>query len=311
MKLRSLLISLVTALAPLTLFAASGGTAIPGGEVNAPFTITKSGYYYLTGNRLITTTSKPAIEIKCADVTLDLNGNTVGQKVAAGSLESVIIRIVDTENVEIRNGSITGASGRSIAAETLSGGGSLKVTQVRFAGCVYGVAASGIGSLYITDCTFDGSGSTVVYAENLSESLNVLNSRFTGNGDIQTYNSSFMIKGCSFVSKYAILQSYGSGSGLFTENHVVSSLKSGFWQSSLMLSFPVDVTHNVFVMKDSGGALKMSGGGLVEANVFRGGTAISSPNNNLLIVNNRYTAGTSIKYSASANKFPVGNLQIP
>jgi hypothetical protein len=71
------LFSLLLAAVPPGLFAASG-TAIPGGNQTAPFVIAKPGAYHLAANRVMTATGKPAIEITASDVTLDLNGSTLG-----------------------------------------------------------------------------------------------------------------------------------------------------------------------------------------------------------------------------------------
>ncbi|HEX2100217.1 MAG TPA: hypothetical protein VHF69_06130 [Candidatus Synoicihabitans sp.] len=76
--MKNLILSCLLAVLPLSLFAASG-TAIPGGNQNTPFVIDKPGAYYLAANRTMTKLNVwAAIEIKADNVTLDLNGFTLG-----------------------------------------------------------------------------------------------------------------------------------------------------------------------------------------------------------------------------------------
>jgi hypothetical protein len=102
--MKKLVLSILLTVLPLALFGASG-TAIPGGNQAAPFVINKPGAYYLAANRVMTTKGQAvgAIQIDASDVTLDLNGYTLGYVDVDGSGSGIL---VNGSNVEIRNGSI-------------------------------------------------------------------------------------------------------------------------------------------------------------------------------------------------------------
>lgn len=150
-----------------------GPVVIPGGAVTTPYVITTPGTYVLGGNRTMNDVSKHAIEIKAPDVTLDLGGFTLAHgapAVGAGTL----VYIPATENVEIRNGTLSNAAKQGIGAFAGKG---LRVIGVRIvsadtAGILTtvpntlidkchvadtkdGIAAVGLGTL-VTDCTVSG-----------------------------------------------------------------------------------------------------------------------------------------------------------
>jgi hypothetical protein len=111
-------LALLLAVAPLILSAASG-TAIPGGIQNTPFIITKPGAYYLAANRVMTNTQIwGAIQINADNVTLDLNGFSVGFESWAPQGSSGHAIAVGGDNVEIRNGMVAIAPGHAIYSET-------------------------------------------------------------------------------------------------------------------------------------------------------------------------------------------------
>lgn len=91
-------------------------TPIPGGT--APYTISASGSYYLTGN--ITVASGDVITVTALNVTLDLNGFTIATTAASPSGTAVYLK-QGSDHVTIRNGFIQGAG--YAASGTYSGGG--------------------------------------------------------------------------------------------------------------------------------------------------------------------------------------------
>lgn len=122
--MKKLLLSLLFAVLPLSAFAASG-TAIPGGSQSTPFVINKPGAYYLAANRVMTATGLNAIQIEAPDVTLDLNGFTLSFTNINGTGYGIMIT---SENVEIRNGSITTVPYGAIRSV---GGAATRVIDVR------------------------------------------------------------------------------------------------------------------------------------------------------------------------------------
>lgn len=87
---------------------------------SAPFTISGSGSYYLTGN--LTVTSGNGITITADDVTLDLNGFTISSTASPASSNGVLISDA-RKNITIRNGHIRGTT--TYVAPTFTGGGFL------------------------------------------------------------------------------------------------------------------------------------------------------------------------------------------
>lgn len=152
----------------------SGPVVIPGGNVTSTYVISAPGAYVLAGNRTLTDVTKHAIEIKAPDVTLDLGGFTLAHSAVAGGTGSLIY-CAATENLEVRNGTLSNAAKQGIVA--LAGKG-FRVLDVRVATAggmgiqtnvpatqidrcnvsdtaSYGIWALGAGSL-ITDCVFNG-----------------------------------------------------------------------------------------------------------------------------------------------------------
>jgi len=125
---------------------------------SAPFTVSASGSYYLTGNLSVTTDT--AVIISADDVLLDLNGFTISSTASPMSGTGVLISGT-RHNVVIRNGIIKGSTTYSAGTFTTGGfvfglfasdGTNVRVGDVT----VRGVGDAGIGlSAAINSCTVE------------------------------------------------------------------------------------------------------------------------------------------------------------
>ena len=182
--MKNTLLSLIALVAlPLVSFAGQpastptvgfGGTAIPGGSQSTSYIITKSGGYYLAGDRTMTA-GVSAIVVNAPDVTIDLNGCTIS---FTGGSTANGIEIPATSNVEIRNGSINDVPGNAISS---TGGSGLRVIDVR-------VTTAGNSGVYSTtafttvdrsDFTYCSGWGVYVYS---ADSARITNSNVSYNG---------------------------------------------------------------------------------------------------------------------------------
>jgi hypothetical protein len=139
MKLSSLILAL--AVLPAAAFAAA--ISIPGGTHSTPYVITKPGSYVLDANRVMTNTSKNAIEINAADVTLNLNGHAVSFASASGSGYGIFVPLA--MNIEIRNGSLVNMPGHAVLSDNVLSVG-LRLIDLRISD-TRGVASNATGTL--------------------------------------------------------------------------------------------------------------------------------------------------------------------
>ena len=75
-------------------------------SIGSPTTIDQSGSYILTSDLFIPGTAGVGISITASDVSLDLNGHTIN---APGNLSGAGIRILNAQNVSVKNGNIVNA----------------------------------------------------------------------------------------------------------------------------------------------------------------------------------------------------------
>ncbi len=156
-----------------TLHQVEPRTAIPAST--STVTINQSGSYYLTGNIVVATSH--GIEINASNVTLDLNGFSVGS--GANPAEGVGINLSAVANVSISNGSIAGGflvgvgrfngqlTPRNVRVTDLSiqacpNWGVLLETHLnnRVEGCMVDGAIGGISATLISDCSVTAGGIT-------------------------------------------------------------------------------------------------------------------------------------------------------
>ena len=149
--LLALLSALLLSAAPLPAqdgFYVVGGRPMPGTRINTlPYTISAPGYYYLGGN--LTYTGGDGITVNADNITLDLMGFTLTGPNVSSSASAIYIG-VGRENVEVRNGTLTGwncgiGEGSPLCKAS-------RVIGVRAVGNANGIKLKGDGHL-IKGCT--------------------------------------------------------------------------------------------------------------------------------------------------------------
>ena len=148
---------------------------------SAPYTITISGSYYLTGN--LTVSSGDAIDIKASGVTLDLNGFTISStETQPGGTGTGIGILGLAGNVQILHGNIAGSvsysfgnfRGRGFLYAVLSegaGGQNVRVNGLCVSGCMGdGIhLGSGNGSI-VESCSVNMVGGGGIQADGVASS---------------------------------------------------------------------------------------------------------------------------------------------
>jgi hypothetical protein len=125
--------------------SSSAPVVIPGGSVSTTFVISQPGSYLLGGNREMTDVTKPIVEITAPDVTLDLQGFALVFPTPATTGNG--IHIAATENVSIRDGSISNAK-YGVYADSGKG---LTLAHLRVNGGAYGLFSK-VGATQVKDC---------------------------------------------------------------------------------------------------------------------------------------------------------------
>jgi parallel beta-helix repeat protein len=97
------------------------------GDANSVYRVEFPGSYYLTGN-LVGATGKRGIEIAASGVSIDLNGfELIG---VSGSLEGIVVEGFQSDNVEVRNGTVRNWGSHGVDYAVGGSGGSV-VRDVR------------------------------------------------------------------------------------------------------------------------------------------------------------------------------------
>jgi hypothetical protein len=315
-------LSLVLALLPAALFAGgnSGATtpanAIPGGAQSAPFVISKPGYYYLTGDRTMTDTSKNAIEIASSDVTLDLGGYAVRFSSVSGS--GTAIHGKDVQNIEVRNGAVTVTpwDGVSLTATGMNGANNLRVIDVRASAVGHsGIVVEGNGAV-IDRCTVDNAG----YA-----------------GISAVYGNATTISNCAVAMTLGIGIDARSPGVLIRNTNIANTYNAGIWIERGTVTDCQVISCNLnksagsagIYMSDSFGSVKNTlisscyimgiyvagpghqvlegnviAGTLTAGNVVGGAAIFASVPGYVLAMNNRYSLNTTV----SAGLNGAGNI---
>lgn len=131
-----------------TLNEVEARTPIPGSATAAAtFYITKSGSYYLTGNRKA---SGGGIQVNADNVTIDLNGYSL---IGPGSGSAYGISMNGRQNVEIKNGTVRDFGGYGINESSYTSGKNHRIINVRvFSNGWSGIFLAGDGQL-VKGCT--------------------------------------------------------------------------------------------------------------------------------------------------------------
>jgi hypothetical protein len=145
---------------------------------SAPFTIAKSGSYYLTTN--VTVSSGNAIQIEANNVWLDLNGFTISS--TASSAGGVAVYIGPTfvvTNVTIMNGFISSGvtnsssgvyNGSGFSHGVYASGFDVTVKNVSVYGCLDNGIFLGFDSSVVESCTVQTAGNYGIAAQSVSDS---------------------------------------------------------------------------------------------------------------------------------------------
>jgi hypothetical protein len=146
----TVLLSAGMAWAQSDFYVVAGGGASVGTKITSvPYTINKSGFYFLTGNLTYSGSTDNAITISANDVTLDLMGFSL-----TGVSPSVTVNGIymsGCSNVEIRNGTVRSFGGGGVYEDNANGN-KHRVINVRSTGNLYGILLSGTNHL-IKNCS--------------------------------------------------------------------------------------------------------------------------------------------------------------
>jgi parallel beta-helix repeat protein len=182
MKRNLLFLLLVTALliaanpAQGDFYVIAGGGAVGTKIKSLPYTISQPGFYYLDHN--LTSTSD-GIFVETDGVTIDLMGFQItGPRDATSSVGVQMIGSV--ENVEIRNGTVTGFTHGII--DTVLGEGKYRIINVRAIGnAQFGIILGNSGNI-VKGCTASGNGSGGIYCRDSLVINNIaINNGLSGN----------------------------------------------------------------------------------------------------------------------------------
>ena len=137
---------------------------IPGSATpTSTFTISQSGSYYLTGNRIC---SSSGIQVDANDVTIDLMGfSLVGP--GSGFIRGISIPSHSTINVEIRNGTIRDFGWEGVLAR----GKSHRILNIRALSNSTGIRCENDGML-VKDCTAYNNAGSGIWADNGGSVIN-------------------------------------------------------------------------------------------------------------------------------------------
>lgn len=136
--------------------AGGGGVGTP--ITSVPYTITKSGFYYLKGNLTTANATDTAITINANGVTLDLMGFAVN---APTSSSGDGIHIGAAINVEVRNGAVSNFT-RGVYSDWAAGGFNHRLANLRASYCGIGIYGS-VSGIIVSGCQAVGCGDGFIY----------------------------------------------------------------------------------------------------------------------------------------------------
>jgi hypothetical protein len=152
-------------------------TPIPGGIVPGAFSISRSGSYYLTGNRTNTTASGTGIFVNANDVVIDLNGFTL----SGAGVAQFGIYVQTRTNVTVLNGTVRDFTSVAIIAPLSGNGHTISGVSVLNNGGV-GIGMISAQGCRVMDCLVqDNVGGITV-----SDGSLVARNRIISNGGMQS-----------------------------------------------------------------------------------------------------------------------------
>jgi len=251
-----------------------------------PFTISRPGSYFLTGN--LTVGKKGSIDVKADNVTLDLNGFSIigdGSKVNGISLDG-------THNVTVQNGTIRGFGAAGIFATSGDGHRMLQIRAINNGSGGIFVFASGT---LISECMAWGNSSVGIATGSNSIIRSSIARNNQGNG-ISAETGSAVIGNSVYGNKgeYGI----SAGGSTVRENNVNDNADTGiFAGSSTLIGNTVSgnggwgiqaldgstVLSNTVSMNNKGDAPEKGGISVGDDCQIRGNTVISNKRNNIHI----------------------------
>lgn len=146
----AVLLNIGSAMADDGFYVVAVGGGVGTKITSVPYTISNPGFYYLSGNLTYTGTGS-AISITADNVTLDLMGFSLtgaGKDISDSGIKMVHVNGVDpSNNVEIRNGTVSGFNGGVIA------GSNIRVSRIRAFNNKWGIFIPGqSGSTLVEGC---------------------------------------------------------------------------------------------------------------------------------------------------------------
>jgi hypothetical protein len=171
----AVLLSTGTALAQEFYVVAAGPTAVGTKITSLPYTISKPGFYYLTGNLSYSNSFNNGITVNSDDVTLDLMGFSLSGP--GSTSDSDAIYMSSRKNVEIRNGTLSGWHYGIL--EDSSAALRHRVINMRVESMTEGIDLYGRGHL-IKGCTVGDCAGNGIYLAGATASGNVVSNCGTG-----------------------------------------------------------------------------------------------------------------------------------
>ncbi len=250
-----------------------------------PFTISKPGSYFLTGD-LKVSKKGGAIVVKTDNVTLNLNGFSIigdGSKVNGISIDG-------THNVAIENGTIRGFGAAGIFATT---GDGHRISQVRAINNGSGGIFSFSSGTLISECMAWGNSSVGIAAGSNSIIRSSISRNNQGNG-ISAENGSSVIGNTVYGNKgeYGI----SAGGSTIRENNVSDNADTGIFSgSSTLIGNTVSgnggwgiqaldgstILSNTVSMNNKGNAPEKGGISVGDDCQIKGNTVVSNKRNNI------------------------------
>lgn len=286
--MRTLCMSLATFAVATTLASAQGSLTPPPGSPapvmktldqveartpisSAPFTISASGSYYLTGN--LSVSSGNAINLNASDVTLDLNGFTISSSASPASGSGILLAS-SLRNITITNGHIRGSVTQLGGA--FSGGGfqngifpfsgaptNARISRISVSGCMSnGISLSQSDrSNVVESCTVSTIGGIGISADQIADSsamecfsygcVAAVISNSSGWAFDSAGITARVVQNCRGIGKTrgilayeAVTNSYGqvaSGNGPGIETYGTASFCRGSSQAGFAISAPIAI----------------------------------------------------------------------